>query len=173
MLLEETLSIVLALATLLAVWLGGDRMRTSTKRRLQELESSRKLLETHAASLEAVLCEPDVSDDLKVRLIRFSDRMSQRSFVEQFSGLVARRAAQLGVPGRQVEDDEDGLSNLPEEVRNAYYLAFVTGAFGAMLRWPECARNFREGLFDEVTSGVIGRSGGSRPPLAKWIAEVW
>ncbi len=140
---QDPLSIIALVALgAFAFWTLAFRLRASSRLRLEQLRAAAEMQKAHAIALEACLDSDGLPDSLKRLLVRFSDCMTDPDVVQRVTSWL--RATPLPEFGRARDTEAvlDALRSADPVVAHEFETAIITGAYGAMLRWPETATDF-------------------------------
>ncbi len=151
---ESILAVTSGLAAIMAyAWLRG-RARYTNERSTEQLNNAALFLNSHTEALERFLADPDAPNHMKNILLNSSDAMDNqaevRSLVEAMAytplgELSEEYSAETGA----LRADLDDLERHNPDLAKAFETAVRTGAFAAILRWPETAC-----LFERVVTRV-------------------
>lgn len=137
-----------ALTGILAVeilWSWRSERRVRSETRVRQLQQAAELLAAHGTALARILDGDATPRVLKQALVHSSDALTDRSLVLIMAKLLAD-----GERWEALQDDAE-IIEAAESLRRsdpdafaAFKTAAITGAFSAILRWPESAVFFEE-----------------------------
>ncbi|MGR9188848.1 hypothetical protein [Rhizobium leguminosarum] len=144
-------NVILPAVTVLAVTgfvVGCLRMRAKMHReRAEDLRIAHRALDTFYRSVDKVVGDPAVSDDLKLLLLSMGEALQDRAAARY----VVHEILMNGFPTRRNGSDSDSiaegaraLAKSRPDMAEEIVKAFKSGMIAMILRWPETATKFKE-----------------------------